>query len=98
MCNRAFIITRKDTGCPHSWTITEFDVDIIVPDENKTYQYVISAKTSLEEQIIVTRILEEFFQQHMRHCNIQIIDIPLSRRMRTLLEQLSKDNTIRVNS
>lgn len=95
---RTFILTSKDTGCPHSWTITDFDVDIIVPYQNKTYQYIIAAKSSFEEQIIATRILEEFFQLRVKNCKIEIVDIPLSKRMQIFLEFLAADNTVKIRN
>lgn len=98
MDEKIFILTRKDTGCSRSWTITDFDTEIIVPSENRTYQYIIAAKSSFEEQIIVTRILEEFFQQRVRNCKIQIVDIPLSKRMQIFLEFLAADNTVEIRN
>lgn len=98
MDKKTFIITKKDTGYSHSWKITDFDVDIVIPYENKTYQYIIAAKSEFEDQIIVTRILEEFFQEHITDCNIQILGIQLSRQMKNFLELLSPENTITINS
>lgn len=98
MDEKIFILTKKDTGCSRSWTITDFDTEIIVPNENKTYQYIIAAKSSYEEQIIITRILEEFFQQCVRNCKIQIVDIVLSKRMRMYLELLAVNNTVEIRN
>jgi hypothetical protein len=98
MNEKTFILTKTDTGCARSWTITEFDTEMIVPCENKTYQYLIAAKNDFAEQIIATRILEEFYQEHVKDCNIRILNIPLSKRMRLLLKLLAADNVIEVKS
>jgi len=92
--NKAFIITKKDTGCPHSWTITECYNEIIVPYENKEYQYLIKTKSKIEEQIIVNHILQKLYISYIQNCIIQIIDISLSTQMLLTLELLSKSNMI----
>lgn len=96
MSGKRFILSRKDTGCPRSMSISSFDTEIIVPGENKSYQYLITGKSDYEEQIIITRILEEFFQQHVRGCTIEIVDISLSEQMKRLLGLLAADNRIEI--
>jgi hypothetical protein len=92
----AFIITTVDTGCIHSWTVSDFDADIVVPHERKTYQYLIKADSDFEEQIIAARILEELYKENVKNCSIQVIDIRLSQRMKMLLECLASNNKIRI--
>lgn len=98
MYKKAFVLTTQDTGCPHSWTVSNFDADIIVPCEDKTYQYLITTESSYETQIIVARILEAFYVNDVQSCEIKLLNVPTSRKIETILKLLSCNNKITVQS
>lgn len=92
---RQFIITTTDTGCPHSCTLTRYDAEIVVPDEDKTYQYLIQGKNELVKKILITRVLEELYNANVKNSILKIEEnIILTNEMKKYLRALSQENTV----
>lgn len=91
-----YIITEKDTGCAHSCHISEFDADIVIPDGDNTYQFLVVGRSQIEKQIIILRLLEELYQKGIKNCTVQLIDIAITKKMKSLLKLISKENKVTI--
>ena len=91
-----YIITEKDTGCAHSCHISEFDADIVIPDGENTYQFLVVGSSQIEKQIIILRLLQELYQKKISNCTVQMIGITITKKMKAMLKLLSKENKITI--
>lgn len=91
-----YIITEKDTGCAHSCHISDFDADIVIPDGDNNYQFLVAGRSQIENQIIILRLLEELYQKKIKNCTVQMIGITITKKMKAVLKLLSKENKVTI--
>lgn len=89
-----YIITEKDTGCPHSCIVSSVDAEIAVPDGDNDYQYFIVADSEIAKQIMILRILQELYQRQIHNCMVEMIGIHISKKMKAVLKLLTKENKV----
>lgn len=96
----AYVITQKDTGCPHSCRLLHFDDPIVIPDPDiytdARYQFFVNAPSSIEKQILIMRILQELYEKQVGGCEIHLIGIQITRKIQAVLKLLSVENKVEI--
>ena len=95
-----YVITQKDTGCPHSCRLLHFDDPIVIPDPDiytdVRYQFFVDVPSSIEKQILTMRILQELYEKQVSSCEINLVGIQITKKIQAVLKLLSEKNKVEI--